>query len=214
MPSPLPLGDYQETRAVLAQFAKSVNIEHSDDVKTKAQAEKAVAAWLTANQDNTQFPFIGAHGILDRNDKCIGLGASGGAGAFATWQEVWDWFSKGEVTVGLWLGACKSSDAAAAFSPIMAAGRRCPFEYILGFRESIYPKEIEAILRQSIKNTNLRNCVYLDQELDSLRAAAPGTTVEKFYRAHSLAKVVEYVNVDEFVKRVGVTFRKHLENGG
>jgi hypothetical protein len=204
--------EYHETRNVLSEFAKKVNIRHAN-VQLTAAAAQAVEDWLLTNPSNTQYPFIGAHGIKAPNGKCIGIGASGKQDEFAPWTEVWDWFRKGTVSGGLWLGACRSSEAAVALSPLLATALRYVIPYIVGFREEIYTPEIERILVQLIRNTDTdKKVVYLDEELAVLRAAVKDTAVELFYPAHTLAGSVEYVNVDDFEEKVGISFRSHLEN--
>jgi hypothetical protein len=205
--------EYRETRAALAEFAKSVNIDHAD-VQTKVAAKEALDNWLTENAGNTQYPFIGGHGVADASGKAIGIGASAAPAESARWTELWEWMARGTVLGGLWLGGCKTGDAAAALTPLMAKTHRMVIPYIVGFAGSIYPKEIEQVLRQLLKNTDTHKIVPLDEELQLIRTAVKGTKVVMYYPANTKERSREYVNVDDFEQRVGITFRKHLENGG
>src|SRR5437868_1437434 len=100
----LPPGEYRDARKALAEFAATVNIEYAD-VQTKASAKQAFDKWLATSDGNTQFPFIGGHGVQDAG-KSIGIGATGNPDEFATWSELWQWMASGKVSGGLWLGGC------------------------------------------------------------------------------------------------------------
>ncbi len=118
------------------------------------------------------------------------------------------------VASGLWLGACKSSDAAVALSPFLTSGVRAAIPHIYGFSDSIYPAEILLILLKLIAFTDIDNFPCLDEELEQLRAAVPGTKVELFYPATTRSGTTEYVNVDDIPDKVGMTFRQLLESKG
>jgi len=124
---------------------------------------------------------------------------------------LWRWFAQGKLIGGLWLGACKSSDAAVALSPFLTGCVQIAIPYICGFSESIYPDEIEGILLKLIEFTGIDNFPFLDEELEQLRAAVQGTKIEMFYPACTLSGTTEYVNVDEMPGKVGLTFRQLLE---
>jgi hypothetical protein len=207
----LPAGEYRETQTALAQFAPKVNIDHVD-VLTKEQAKRAIEKWLLANKGNTQYLFVGAHGIPDDHGKIIGIGASSASDEFATWHEIWQWMGKGEITGGLWLGACDSADAAKGFTPLLAGGACLVVKYIVGFNAEIWPKDIENVLLRLLGNTSPDNIVYLDEELELIRQDVPDTKAVMFYPAHTKAGSSEYVNVDEFEHHVGKSFRQHLED--
>jgi hypothetical protein len=204
-------GEYRETRAALSAFATKVNIEHAD-VRTKVQAADALQSWLKNNTGNTQYCFIGAHGI-EEPDAAIGVGATGNADEYAEWYEVWDWFSQGDLIGGLWLGACKSSHAASAFSTLLARSKYPAIPHFYGFSDEIYPyPEIEEILMKLIELTGTERVVPLYDELDLLRAAVPGTAIELYYPVSTPLTTPEYVNVDQMVDKIGMNFRQLLEN--
>jgi hypothetical protein len=203
----------RETQAALARFADEVNINHAD-VLTGVQAEDALREWFRGSAGNAQYCFIGAHGVTDSTDVAIGIGASGEAMEFVDWQELWNWFAQGDLKGGLWLGACKTSDAAAALSPFLTSGVRAAIPHIYGFSDSIYPAEIRQILLKLIEFTSIENPPYLDQELEQLRAAVPYTKVELFYPATTKTGTMEYVNVDDMPDKIGMTFRELLESEG
>ena len=116
---------------------------------TKSEAEDALRTWFRDSAGNTQYCFIGAHGIVDSTGTAIGIGASGEATEFVDWKELWKWFAQGELTGGLWLGACRSTDAAVALSPFLT-NVQIAIPQIYGFSDSIYPPEILLILLKLI----------------------------------------------------------------
>jgi hypothetical protein len=205
--------EYRETKAALASYAEEVKI-YCTDVSTKVQAEDALRTWSRDSAGNTQYCFIGAHGVEGPAGVAIGIGASGKATEFVDWQELWNWFEQGDLKGGLWLGACKSGDAAAALSPFLTSRARIAIPHIYGFSDPIYPIEIEQILSKLIEFTRINNFPWLDEELGQLRAAVPGTKIELFYPATTKDGTREYVNVDDMPDRVGLTFRQLLEREG
>ncbi len=204
--------EHRETQVALARFADEVNIHHAD-VLTRVQAGDALRTWFRDSAGNAQYCFIGAHGVTDSMGVAIGIGASGKATEFVDWQELWNWFAQGDLRGGLWLGACKSSEAAAALSPFLT-GVQTAIPHIYGFSDSIYPAEIRQILLKLIGFTSIDNPPWLDEELEQLRAAVPGTKIELFYPASTKSGTREYVNVDDMLERVGLTFRQLLEQKG
>jgi hypothetical protein len=204
-------GEYRETQAALDDFAGKVNIEHAD-VRTSGQAAQALQSWFKNNAGNTQYCFVGTHGILGP-DAPIGVGATAEIGGYAEWHEIWDWFSKGDLMGGLWLGACKSSHAAAALSPLLAKSAHPVIPHIYGFKDEIYPyPEIEHILLKLMEFTDTTQSVPLDEELELLRAAVPGTAIELYFPVASPFPTVEYVNVDQMPDKIGMDFRQLLQN--
>jgi hypothetical protein len=198
----LPASEYQETQTILSSYAQTVNIFYRS-VESATDAQGAVSAWLNGNT-NAQYCFIGTHGNTDV------IGASSEAGAFASWNEVWAWFSQHRLLGGLWLGACKSSSAAEAFSHLLSTeGDVIPYFY--GFSEEVYPPEIEAILGCLIEFSDLNHLSDLASELDRLRNAVTGTMVELYYPAATRNGAQRYVSVDRFEEEVGVTFSRFLD---
>jgi hypothetical protein len=198
----LPSSEYQETQTILSSYAQTVNMFHRS-VELAADAEYTVSEWLNGNT-NAQYCFIGTHGNSDI------IGASSHSGAFASWNDVWGWFSQHRLLGGLWLGACKSSSAAEAFSRLLATeGDVIPYFY--GFSEEVYPPEIEAILGCLIEFSDINHLSDLASELDLLRNAVPGTKVELYYPAAIRNGAARYVSVDRFEEEVGVTFSKFLD---
>lgn len=187
----------------LERFADQIDISHFD-VHSKNEARRAISSWLN-NNPNSQFLFIGAHGITD-HDRSIGLGSS--AEDFVTWQELWEWLGVALYAPVLWLGACKSSDAAIAWSPFPSSPRRV--EWIAGFRTAIYPIEIKKILLRLMRTTSINPIIFVDDQLEYLRREIPATTVQLFSPAYTLNKQCEYVDVDEFDAKVGMSFRDFL----
>jgi hypothetical protein len=206
----LEANEYRETRCALKTFAQEVNIYHAD-VLRKLEAKSALEAWLQGGSGNKQYCFLGAHGITDPDGKAIGIGASGKPDEFVRWQELWNWYAQGELEGGLWLGACKSSDAAAALSPFLSNGP-VSFRHFYGFSESIYPKEVRQVLLKLLEFTRPEKFPFLDEELDMLRQVIPDTAIELFYAARTVEGSVEFVNVDDMPTKVGMTFRELLEN--
>jgi len=111
----LKAGEYREVARAFAQFSGALDIT-LHDVQTKAQAAAAVRAWLDGN-DNSQFLYIGAHGVHDAGGRYLGIGADGAD--IITWRELADLLAPARVPPVLWLGACGSSAVASAWSPIV-----------------------------------------------------------------------------------------------
>lgn len=191
-------GEHKETKAAMAKFGGNVKIMYAD-VQTKADAIAAIEKWLTGNP-NAQFLFIGTHGDDD------GLGPTTADGL--DWPELKALLLRAVRPVALWLGACHSSFAAKAWSPIIA---RLPVEYIVGFPDSILPKDVEKVLLMLLDMTSIDPITFVDQEIPKLRKAIPKTTVEMHYPAYSKKKMYEYVNFDNFVAEVGMTLEKFLQ---
>ena len=64
--------EYRETQAALSAFAEDeVRIFHAD-VLTKVEAKHALQTWFSENHDNTQYCFLGAHGIMAPDGRAIG----------------------------------------------------------------------------------------------------------------------------------------------
>jgi len=203
-------GEYRETEVALRDFTNEVSIYHAD-VLTKEEARSALAKWFQESAGNAQYCFLGTHGVTESDDgPAIGLGALGVPSKFVHWEELWNWFAQWELKGGLWLGACKSSDAASALSPFLSSGSTA-IPHVYGFSESIYPPEIQQILSKLLEFTRIEDRPYLDEELTLLRAAVPATKIELYYPAHTLAGANKYVNVDKMPEEVGMTFRQLLE---
>jgi hypothetical protein len=194
----LQAGEHKETKAAIAKFSGDVNIMYAD-VQTKAQAIDAIAKWLAGNR-TAQFLFIGTHGDED------GLGPTAVDGL--DWSELKTLLLQAVRPMALWLGACHSSFAAKAWSPITG---RLPVEYIVGFPNAIEPDDVEKVLLELIKMTGVNPITFVDQEIPRLRQIIPKTTVEMRYPAYTKGKVYEYVNFDNFVAEVGVTPKQFLE---
>jgi len=193
--------EYKETHAALKAFSKEVKIMHAD-VQTKAEAIAAVEKWL-CNNANAQFLFIGTHGDDD------GLGPTVENGV--TWEELRSVLKKAAGSIALWLGACHSACAAKAWSPIEGYAR---VDYIVGFPVAIKASEIKKVLLQLLKMTGMDGITWVDQELPKLRKAVPHTNVRMHYKALTTAGPIEYVDFDEFPKRVGMTLKEYLEQCG
>jgi hypothetical protein len=202
--------EYKEAGQAVLAYKSEVDFFYRD-LGLKQEAALAIGEWLAEN-DNTQNCFIGTHGIRNLNGEILGIGAAGDRDRFATWEEVWNWFGSGRFLGGLWLGSCYSSAAAEAFAPLWATSRQLLVPYIFGFSDSILPKEIEEILFKLIDFSDINNRLYLDQQLDGLRRAVPGTKIELFYPAADKSGYQRYVNVDRFDEEVGISFSQHLEN--
>jgi hypothetical protein len=200
----LPQNEHRETADALSSFADQIDISHFD-VRTADEARAAVRGWL-GNNPNSQFLFIGAHGITGENNQSIGLGSSGLD--FATWHELWEWLGIALCTPVIWLGACKSSDAAKAWSPFPSWPKRV--SWIAGFRTGIYPIEIKRILLHLMTTISINPIIYVDNQLEYLRSKLPNTAIELFFPAYTLDRQYEYVNVDEFEMKVGVPFQDFL----
>jgi hypothetical protein len=174
------------------------------------EAKSALDTWFRDGSVNKQYCFLGAHGIPDPEGTAIGIGASRNSDEFVSWEELWTWFSHGKLEGGLWLGACKSSDAAAALSPFLSSGP-VSIRHFYGYSESISSKEIGQVLLKLLEFTSIDNFPSLDEELALLRKAIPNTKIELYYPARTLAGVNEFVNVDEMYEKIGSTFRELLE---
>lgn len=144
--------EYRETRDAFDEFAHEAEIYHAD-VLTKMEAKTALERWFQDGAGNKQYCFLGSHGVEGSNGKAIGIGASGAPDEFVSWEELWNWYARWEFEGGLWIGACKSSDAAAALSPFLSSGP-VSIPHFYGFSESVYPKEIRQVLLKLIELTS------------------------------------------------------------
>jgi len=198
--------EYHETRTALDLFADQIDISHYN-VSSKNEAREALAKWFL-NNSNSQYLFIGSHGIKDSGNNCIGIGSS--FNDFVPWSELWDWLTKALYPPVLWLGACRSSYAAQAWSPFPS--RPIPVSWIVGFGTDIYPPEIKDILLELMKTTSINRIIYVDQQLDLLRRLIPNTSSELFFPAHTLQGLDEFVNVERFPDKVGIPFSEFLIN--
>jgi hypothetical protein len=196
----LDTAEYKETHAAMKAFSHEVKIRHAD-VAGKAAAISAIEQWLEHNP-NAQFLFIGTHG----NDA--GIGPAVGEGI--DWAELWGVLRKAVRPVALWLGACHSACAAKAWSPVKG---HSPVDYAVGFPKAITAGEIEKVLLQLLTMTRINPITFVDQEIPKLRKALPNSQVQMHYRALTKAGKVEYVNVDEFPQRVGMSLKEYLERG-
>jgi len=190
--------EHKETETALAKFGGDVKIMYAD-VQTKAQAVAAIEKWLNGNR-NAQFLFIGTHG----DDAGLGPTAADGL----DWPELKALLLRAVRPVALWLGACHSSFAAQAWSPIIG---RLPVEYIVGFPGAILPDDVENVLLKLVEMTGLDPITFVDQEIPKLRKSISNTTVEMHYPAYTKAKITEYVNFDSFVTVVGLTLKEILQ---
>jgi hypothetical protein len=190
--------EYKETKTALAAFGQEVKIMHAD-VRTKADAIAAIERWLNGNP-NAQFLFIGTHGDEDGIGPTVQNGVN--------WPELWTVLKKAARSIALWLGACHSACAAKAWSPIKGAA---PVDYVVGFPVAIDAGEIEAVLHQLLKMTGMNPITFVDQEIPKLRKVVAKTTVLMHYKAPTKAGTLEYVDVDEFPKIVGMTLKQYLE---
>jgi hypothetical protein len=200
--------EYHETQTILKSYAQSVNMFHRS-VQTKSEAKQAVIEWIKDN-DNAQYCFLGSHGLLDDQGALAAIGAANGPGYYASCAEIWEWFSHGCLLGGLWLGACKSSLAAVAFSKLLNTdGNVIP--HLFGFSDEIYSHDIEATLRLLIDFSDIDHQSDLADQLTFLRRAIPATKIELYYPAYTLDRSTRYVNVDVFEEEVGVTFSDFLD---
>jgi len=206
--------EYPETWDALVSFAEEVPLAHAE-VRTAEDVKLALAKWFHNSPNNAQYSYIGAHGLVTPEGKCVGIGASLNTNEHAKWDEVWTWYTQGELLGGLWLGACGTRDAADALTGFLQTAERVVIPYIYGFRDpkNVSPsRELKPILLKLIELTRTNDVVWLDEELAMLRRAVPHTTVELYYPAFTTAGQRKYVNVDTIETEVGMPFRHLLEN--
>lgn len=193
--------DQKEAEDTWAKFHKKVEIRFAD-VATRDEALAAIKRWLHHNP-NAQFLYFSTHG------DARGLGPSISNGI--DWPELWDVLTeamKRKYPISLWLGACKSSYSADAWSP---AQGRAPVEYIVGFPVEIDADDIYKVLNRLIKMTKLDAVTYVDEEMRKLRRSIRPTSVLMHYKAKTKAGEMRYVNFDTFRKEVGMTLKQYLE---
>jgi hypothetical protein len=199
-------GDFREVDAAWKAFSKSLNIT-LNVVSSKNEAIAAISEWLKGNS-NSQFLYIGSHGIKDAAENYLGLGADGDD--FLTWDELRALLMRARLRPVLWLGACGSSAVADAWSPI--AGIRGPAAWITSFPDPVMPRACLSMLTQSLGDTSTAKIVFLDQELPRLRKQLHPVAVEQFYPAERADGVHAYVSVDRFEAETGVDFATYLRS--
>lgn len=188
---------------MVREFAAANPSIHLINVSTVRRFMRALS--VLARRDKCQFLFVGTHGIVDPLGHCAGIGKSGSS--YVTWRQFWDRLLQAQTPPVLWLGSCKSAHCAAAWTPLPTADPAAA--WIAGFHEEIYPEEIEDILRELIKNTSTENVVYVDEEMDLLRRAVPGTSLDFYYPA-TFDGAKGFLQTDLFPAKTGKTFKQYL----
>ena len=191
--------EYSEARAVIREYATRDDEIAFHDVATKAEAV-AVLRQHSGDGD-CQFLFIGTHGGVN------GIGTS--SSDLLTWRELWNEICKWRERPVLWLGACRSSLCAAAWTPLPTDKQAV--QWIVGFATPIYPKEIKNILGRLVGMTTVSPIVFVDEEIPRLRKEFPSTQAEMFYPAHFDRKN-GFLKTDDFMSKLGVTFKVFLQN--
>lgn len=191
-----------------ANFTKTTNISpHA--VSSKSAAIEALSVWLAT--DNAQFLYIGSHGIRNwwMPWKYIGIGRR--SDDFFTWDELGSLLMTAREPPVVWLGACGSSAAARAWTPIGNSVR--PAARLTTFANAISPQVCAQLLDQCLKDTGMESgvIVHADEELPRLRNQLPCIKVQQFYPAKQRDGVRAYVNIDHFVEKVGVDFETYLD---
>ena len=188
---------YAETWDALVSFAEEVPLAHSE-VQRAEDVKRALAEWFQKSPGNAQYSYVGAHGLITQEGKCVGIGASLNPNEYAKWDEVWTWYTQGELLGGLWLGGCRTSDAATGMTPLLQTAERVSIPYIYGFSDpNVSPsKELKPILLKLIELTRTDDIEWLDDELAILRRTVSNTTVELYYPAFTKAGQRKYVNVN------------------
>ena len=217
MPPPISLiqwlgpAEYKEAAEAVRAHGKEVDFCYRE-ATTRDEARDSVRDWLKGNS-NAQNCFIGTHGIVDGTEEVLGVGPTGQKGAFASWNELWQWFDSAPPLLGgLWLGACYSHAAASAFSELWRSSGQLLVPYVFGFSDSIDATEIEKVLMKLIEFSDINCEADLDSQLTILRSAVPGTKIQLFYPAADKHHCNRYVNVDEYENEVGISFSEQLDN--
>lgn len=193
----LGTSEYKETESAYQNFADKYRIKHAN-VQSKDDAIYAIEKWLKKN-GNAQFLYIGTHG----NETGIGVNELN----MVSWLELWNVLKKADNPISLWLGACHSSCAAKAWSPVKEPAL---VDYIVGFPIPIQTREIKNVLRELLNMASINPITFVDEEIPILREAVPSTSVEMYYKAQTKSGLIQYVNVDEFPQIVGLTLKKYL----
>jgi len=204
----LPKNEYRETKKALNEYLEKIEISLYD-VQSKKGAHSAIKKWLTHNS-NAQYLFIGAHGIKDDNDNSIGIGSSDEE--FVTWEELWKWLAMSKSPIVLWLGACKSSDVARAWSPTPSNTKNV--EWITSFNTDIETIEIERSLLKLLYTTGIDNIKYLDEQLQYYRSELQNIPIEQYYPVDTNDGKYEYVNVERIIEKVGCNIKEYLLTKG
>jgi len=191
--------EYRETREVLTTYASRTDEIALHNTDTKADVITALADH--SKDDVCQFLFIGTHG------NSTGIGTT--TADFMTWAELWNELSRWKAPPVLWLGACKSSHCAGAWTPLPSS--KCTVQWIVGFATAIYPKEIKNVLESLVAMTTVSPITYVDEEIPRIRRDVPGTAVEMFYPAY-FDKKHGFLNTDDFTKKLSKDFKAFLQN--
>jgi hypothetical protein len=195
----------REAGVVRREFLSEVGIEFVE-ATDKNHFESSLADWLLQNPSNSQYVYIGSHGIRDSADQYIGIGPTG--------QEYVSWDELSEILVGadlcpvVWLGTCGSSFAAQAWSPFVRGKR--PARWIVGFRDAALPAQIESALRQLMGRTDIGRIEFADEEAELLEKMFERERIEFFFPACDL-RGGRYLGYRNFEDEVGMTLKEYLE---
>lgn len=188
--------DVRAGRYIAPQHAGTIRYR---DVQTAGEALSEIRAWLTGN-DNAYAVFIGTHG------DPFGLGPSVNNGI--EWDELLEALQGADAGYSLWLGACESSCIVEAWSPL-EGDKRYP-DWILGFPNKVDASDIMPVLSRLMRNSDVNEITYVDEELGAIREAAFGTSASMFYLVDLEQGGRRYVNVDDFPSEMGATFQDYL----
>lgn len=187
---------------VYAEHKDEVDIRYRD-TRSRADFLRELEDWLTDN-DAAQYLFVGAHGDENGIGDLVETGLE--------WPELAEVLSRHDRGLGLWLGACTSSSAATAWSPVRQES--APARYIIGFPDKVYAADILPVLRRLMQMTSANPLTFIDQEFEELNKIRGTTRVTMHYLVDLDDGTRQYVDVSEFEKLVGKTFRDYLRARG
>ncbi len=175
------------------------------DAKNKAEVKNAIERWLVGNS-NAQYLYIGTHG----NEK--GLSDNG---EFASYEEVWQWFSRRRRPFVVWLGACRSVNAATVWSRcIEESPAHIHVSCVVGFDDDTTPSRVEDVLILLLERCQTTSPV--SDDLEILRQNYPHHRVKMHYLASPLPPAkgwIRYVDTENFAELIGESFEQYIASG-
>lgn len=178
-------------------------------VGTKAKLRESVAAW--AAEGNAQRLFLGGHGHGPAEQPFDGIGPHDD---FMSWMELAEFLaSLAYQPDSLHLGACGSMAIAHAWSDHRVA-EVLPEMSLITYEPNTIPAFIQCALERSLDDSGWNPLVFLDEELPRLRQAA-GQAVHMYHpNRNQHTRRVEFIDVEDFPRIVGVDFRTTLAAQG
>ena len=188
--------DEREAASIADVLKGNANVQY-EDVSSRVEFERVLLEWSTDN-GAAQYVFLGCHGDKE------GIGDFTNTGM--NWPELGDLFAGLPTLISLWLFACESAHAAAGWSGRVTE----PVRWLVGFKKKHDPSEFAPILEKLVELNGPDKFHFIDREIALVKQASGSVPVELYYPVVNEDGVVDYVEVEEFSNRTGMSFRDYL----